>query len=164
MLFFYSGFLALGIILITLVLSIEKRKTKIVPNNFFRDKLSEFLNITPLAHKIEILEKESQPSENPPEEELPTQNENNWKAKYERLETLFQEKSIVIGKIEQALNNEIKNRTEFEDFKYLLEEEIEKGKEKRRQLQMELNSLKIENENLRSKMAELESPDSIKIH
>ena len=147
-----------------LVLVIEKRKTKLVPNNFIRDKLSEFLKITPLAHKIEILEKELQPSENPSEEESPSRNENNWKTKYERLDTILQEKSIVIGKIEQALNNEIKNRTEFENLKYLLEEEIEKGKEKRRQLQTELNSLKIENANLRSKMAGLESPDSLKIH
>ena len=163
MLFFYSILLILGIILIALVFIIDKKKTKLGANNFIRDKLLEFLNIASLVHKIETLEKELHYNENPPEEELPTRNENNWKTKYERLETLFQEKSIVIGKIEQALNNEIKNRAEFEDFKYLLEEEIEKGKEKRRQLQMELNSLKIENENLRLKIAELGSPDSIKI-
>ena len=164
MLFFYSILLILGIILIAIVLIIDKKKSKLVPKDFIRDKLLKFLNIAPLAHKIEILEKELHHNENPSEEKLPTRDENNWKTKYERLETLFQEKSIVIGKIEQALNNEIKNRTEFEDFKYLLEEEIEKGKEKRRQLQMELDSLKIENENLRSKMAELARPDNIEVH
>ena len=166
MLFFYSSLLAFGIILIMLVLVIEKRKTKLVPNNFIRDKLSEFLKITPVVHKIEILEQELRQIENSPVNigQEKVGNEDNWKTKYARLETIFQEKSTVLGKIEEALNNEIRNRGEFENFRYLLEEEIEKSKEKRRQLQAELASLKMENENLRSKITELESQDSLKIH
>ena len=153
-LFFYSGFLALGVILITLVLINEQRKNKpAVSKHFIRDKLSEFLKITPMMQKIETIEKELHPAENSPSEKLSALIENDWKMKYEKLETLFQEKSADFGKIEQALNNEIKNRAGFEDFKYLLEEEIERSKEKRRQLQAELNNLEMENENLRSKLA-----------
>ncbi|HLD70071.1 MAG TPA: hypothetical protein VJA17_04825 [Candidatus Omnitrophota bacterium] len=155
LLFFYFGFLILGIILITLALIKEKIKTKGTPNHFIRDKFSEFLKIKPLAYKIEILEKQIQ---NHSVSAIPVlESENIWKAKYERLEILFQEKSADLRKIEQALNNEIKNRTGFEDFKYLLEEEIEKGKEKRRQLQAELKNLEMENENLRSKLTGLET-------
>ncbi len=158
LLFFYSGFLILGVILITLVLIKEKIKTKFIPNHLIREKLSEFLKITPLAHKIETLEKEIQ---NHSVSAIPIlESEDIWKAKYEKLETLFQEKSADLGKIEQTLNNEIKNKSGFEDFKYLLEEEIEKGKEKRRQLQAELKNLEMENKNLRSKLAQLENQHS----
>lgn len=173
MLFFYSGFLVLGIILITLVWINETRKNKSRPNDFIRDKLSEFLKITPLMHKIENLEKEFHQMESLPGQKLlenaeakqshsdfaisPLNSENGWKAKYEKLEILFQEKNAAFGKIEQALNNEIKNRADFEDLKYLLEEEIEKGKKKRRQLQVELDSLKMENQKLCSKLAEMEN-------
>ena len=77
-------------------------------------KLSEFLKITPLTHKIETLEKEIQNHSVSIIPEL--ESENIWKAKYEKLESLFQEKSADFGKIEQALNNELKNRNEFELF------------------------------------------------
>lgn len=162
LLFFYFGFLTVGVVLITLLWLKEKTKTQFVSSRFIRDKLSEFLKITPWVHKIETLEKElpldmidqqSHSAFTIPE----LNSENGWKAKHEKLEALFQEKSAAFGKIEGALNNEIKNRASFEDFKYLLEEEIKKGKEKRRQLQAELASLKTENENLRAKLTEREN-------
>ena len=117
-------------------------------------------------HKIEILEEELHHRKNLQTVfpiAVTSEDENGWEAKYERLESLFEEKSAALGKIEQALNNEMKNRTEFENFKYLLEEEIEKGKEKRRQLQAELDNLKTENENLRSHLAQGENQPSAQL-
>lgn len=158
LIFFYFSFLILGVILITLALIKEKIKTRTAPNHFIREKLSEFLKIAPLANKIETLEKEIQ---NHSVSVIPVlESENIWKAKYERLEILFQEKSADLKRVEQALQNEIKNRTGFDDFKYLMEEEIEKGKEKRRRLQIELKNLEMENETLRSKLAQLENQHS----
>ena len=167
LLFLYSGLLILGAILITLALINEKRKNKSVSNNFIRDKLSEFLKIPPLMHKIEILEEKFGHKKNPQTHSVfaipAVTSEDGWREKYEKLEALFEEKSVALGKIEQALNNEIKNRTEFENFQYLLEEEIEKGKEKRRQLQAELDSMKTENENLRSQLAQRENQSSAQL-
>ena len=167
LLFLYSGLLILGATLITMTLINEKRKNKSVSNNFIRDKLSEFLKIPPLMHKIEILEEELRHKKNPQTHSVfaipAVTSEDGWREKYEKLEALFEEKSVALGKIEQALNNEIKNRTEFENFQYLLEEEIEKGKEKRRQLQAELDIMKTENENLRSQLAQRENQPSAQL-
>ena len=115
LLFFYFGFLILGIILITLALIKEKIKTKSTPNHFIRDKFSEFLKIKPLAHKIEILEKQIQ---NHSVSAIPVlESENIWKAKYERLEIFFQEKSADLRKIEQALNKKKKKKKTLKKIK-----------------------------------------------
>ena len=80
-----------------------------------------------------------------------------WQSRYGKLETLFQEKSLEFEKLEKALENEIKNRTEFDVIKEILETQITKNKEKYRQLQMELVIVQNEKEEYRSKIVQLEN-------
>ena len=80
-----------------------------------------------------------------------------WKTKYEKIEILFIEKSTMFEKLEKACENEIKNRNEFSLLQKILEEQIEKTKEKNRQLQSELSLLRNENEEYRAKIIQLEN-------
>ena len=80
-----------------------------------------------------------------------------WQTKYEKIEILFFEKSTMLEKLEKSFANEIKNRKEFNLLRDILEEQIEKTKERNRQLQAELISLRNENEEYRTKIIQLEN-------
>ncbi len=80
-----------------------------------------------------------------------------WQTKYQKLEILCFEKNTMLEKFEKALENEIKNRQEFNVLKDILEAQLEKNKEKSRQLQAELISLRNENEEYQSKIVQFEN-------
>lgn len=192
MLFFYFSFLTLGVSLISIILINEKNKNKTKKPDLLQVKISEFFQhldafnkkfdpfLTTTSHNdpVEPVQSENfnYPQNLQPEEILdhagiqqnysivaPILNSGtDWRTQYEKLDSLFQEKSELLEKMDRALNNEIKNRNEFENLKSLLEDEIENGKEKRRQMQDELNNLKMENENLRDKLAQLRNEHSSK--
>lgn len=78
------------------------------------------------------------------------------KEKYDKLETLFSEKSTEHEKTKQSLNYELENRKEFNKVKDLLEKELRDSKDKTRSAQGELNNVQTENENQKKRSAELE--------
>ena len=86
-----------------------------------------------------------------------TDEASDWQTKYERIEILFFEKSTLLEKLEKSFENEIKNRKEFSLLKDILEEQIEKAKERNRHLQSELSSLRNENEEYKTKIIQLEN-------
>lgn len=57
--------------------------------------------------------------------------------KYQKLDALFKEKSAELQKTKESLDNEIKNRKEFENVKELLEKEITDSKDRTRNIQAE---------------------------
>ena len=78
------------------------------------------------------------------------------KTKYEKLESLFTEKSEALEKGEKALANEIKNRKDFNKVKDLLEKELKEAKDKNHKTQLELSSTQNEIENHKRRVHQLE--------
>ena len=71
---------------------------------------------------------------------------NDLKEKYNKLESLFNEKSDALAKAQESLDYELKNRKEFNKIKDVLEKELREAKDKSRNLQVELNNEKAEGE------------------
>lgn len=61
--------------------------------------------------------------------------------KYDQLDKLFKEKSQALEAAEESVQNELKNRKEFNKVKDLLEKELKDTKDKARNTQVELTSL-----------------------
>ena len=78
------------------------------------------------------------------------------KAKHDKLEALFNEKSTEYEKSKESLNNELENRKEFNKVKDLLEKELKDSKDKAHEIQEELNTAQTENENQKKRNAQLE--------
>lgn len=68
------------------------------------------------------------------------------KTKHERLEKIFQERNGEFEKNQEALNNELKNRKEFNKIKDLLEKELKEVKNQTRDSQAKLNLTNTESE------------------
>lgn len=81
---------------------------------------------------------------------------NELKEKHEILDRLFKEKSAALEKSEEALQNELKNRKEFNKVKDILEKELKETKDKARSLQVDLNSAGTEAEGHKSHVNQLE--------
>lgn len=85
------------------------------------------------------------------------------KEQNKNLDRLFKEKSAALEKAEESLENELRNRKEFNKVKDILEKELKESRDKSRDLQVELGAAKAESENyqkrvnvLAEKVAELE--------
>src|SRR3989338_729224 len=81
---------------------------------------------------------------------------NELKEKHETLDRLFKEKSAALEKSEEALQNELKNRKEFNKVKDILEKELKETKDKARSLQVDLNNAGTEAEGHKSRVNQLE--------
>jgi len=68
------------------------------------------------------------------------------KTKHERLEKIFQERNAEFEKNQEELNNELKNRKEFNKIKDLLEKELKDTKNQSRDAQTKLNLVMAEME------------------
>lgn len=68
------------------------------------------------------------------------------KTKHERLEKIFQERNAEFEKNQEELNNELKNRKEFNKIKDLLEKELKDAKNQSRDSQTKLNLIMAEME------------------
>ncbi len=84
------------------------------------------------------------------------------KAKHERLEALFQEKSQDLQKKEHELANELKIRKDFNKVKDLLEKEIKELKEKNHKLSLEISAAQMEVENQKKRSSQLEEKSNKK--
>ncbi|MBF0523411.1 MAG: hypothetical protein HQL24_10215 [Candidatus Omnitrophica bacterium] len=84
----------------------------------------------------------------PVEEKLSMTNPHNSDIleKYTKLEQLLQEKNKALKTAEDALNNELKNRQDFEKIKSLLENELMETKQRLKNAQFEINSFKERSE------------------
>ncbi|MCK5014873.1 MAG: hypothetical protein KAS66_13760 [Candidatus Omnitrophica bacterium] len=76
--------------------------------------------------------------------------------KYEKLDVLFNEKSAELQKTKESLDNEIKNREEFNKVKKLLEQEIRDSKDRTRNVQAEGEDAKSEIERHEKMTSQLE--------
>ncbi len=76
--------------------------------------------------------------------------------KYESLNQLLKEKSEDLEKAQETLNNELKNREDYQKVKNLLEEELLDVKDRARQIQKEKESLETEFAKTNNILPELE--------
>ncbi len=83
------------------------------------------------------------------------------KEKHTRLDSLFQEKSLELEKTKTNLENELKNRKEFNKIKDLLEKEIKEAKDKTKDVHAELNTEKSDKENSQKRINQLEEKITI---
>ncbi len=81
---------------------------------------------------------------------------NELKEKYELLDRLFKEKSSALEKSEESLQNELKNRKEFNKVKDILEKELKDTKDKARNVQAEMNASQAEAESDQKRINQLE--------
>lgn len=108
---------------------------------------------------------EENPSSEPPIEETVTVDEQESKLpsqlselqeKYDRLDTLFKEKSNELQSTKESLNNEIKNRSEFNKVKDLLEKELKDSKDKARNIESDGQNIRDEINKHEQRAVELE--------
>ena len=78
--------------------------------------------------------------------------ENNLKENFEQLEKLLKEKNAALENSERALNNELKNRQDFEKLKTLLETELLDTRQKAKKAQEELTSTSQESQEYKEKL------------
>ncbi len=81
---------------------------------------------------------------------------NELKKKYELLDRLFKEKSSALERAEESLQNELKNRKEFNKVKDILEKELKDTKDKSRNVQAEMNASQTEAESYQKRTNLLE--------
>lgn len=81
---------------------------------------------------------------------------NELKEKYELLDRLFKEKSSTLEKAEESLQNELKNRKEFNKVKDILEKELKDTKDKARNVQAEMSAFQTEAESYQKRINQLE--------
>lgn len=81
---------------------------------------------------------------------------NELKEKYDLLDRLFKEKSSALEKAEESLQNELKNRKEFNKVKDILEKELKDTKDKARNVQAEMSAFQTEAENYQKRINQLE--------
>jgi len=74
------------------------------------------------------------------------------KENFDQLEKLLKEKNTALENSEQALNNELKNRQEFEKIKILLETELFDTRQKAKKVQEELTSTSQESQQYKEKL------------
>lgn len=77
------------------------------------------------------------------------------KAKYKKLDEMFQEKSEELQKADNTLMNEMKNRQDFDKLKELLEGELRDVKGRARELQQSLRDARMETEFQKNQAVEL---------
>src|SRR5437867_8312821 len=82
--------------------------------------------------------------------------------KYNRLEQLFKEKSSEFDKMWKELENETKNRKEFNKVKDLLEKEIKDLRDKNHKQQLELTASQAETENVKKRSLQLDEKISLR--
>jgi hypothetical protein len=78
------------------------------------------------------------------------------KEQNKNLAKLFKEKSSTLEKAEESLENELRNRKEFNKLKDILEKELKESKDTSRELQMELSGIKAESESYQRRVGLLE--------
>ncbi len=78
------------------------------------------------------------------------------KTKYEKINMLLTEKNIELDKTKIALENELKNRKEFNKVKDLLEKEIKDTKDRARDVQNELGNTQSESDSFKKRIHQLE--------
>lgn len=76
--------------------------------------------------------------------------------KYERVEKILKERTEELEQAKTDLDNEVKNRKEFNKVKDLLEKEISETKEKTRKAQVELASAQSEKDSYKMRISQLE--------
>ncbi|MFH1360799.1 MAG: hypothetical protein ABIJ41_07205 [Candidatus Omnitrophota bacterium] len=76
--------------------------------------------------------------------------------KYERLETLFNEKSQELEKAQKALSIELKAKKDFNIVKDILEKELKEVKDRAHKLHLEVGAAQAESENHQRRIAQLE--------
>lgn len=81
---------------------------------------------------------------------------NELKTRHERLEKIFQERNSEFEKNQEELNNELKNRKEFNKIKDLLEKELKDAKNQSRDSQTKLNLVMAEMEGHKKRNTVLE--------
>ena len=79
------------------------------------------------------------------------------KEKYERLDSLFKEKSSELEKAQRSLETELRTRKEFNKVKDILEKELKDVKDRTHNLQIELISAKTEAEGYQKRINQLET-------
>jgi len=78
------------------------------------------------------------------------------KEKYNKLDSMFNEKSAEFEKTKESLNNELKNRKDFNKVKDILEKELKNSKEKTHSTQAELSKVQAETESQRKRSEQLD--------
>ncbi|MBN1870067.1 MAG: hypothetical protein JW847_05790 [Candidatus Omnitrophica bacterium] len=76
--------------------------------------------------------------------------------KYEKLDALFKEKSADLEKTKASLDNEVKNRKDFNKVKDLLEKEIKDLRDRSHHVQLESENAKSEMEKHKKRVSQLE--------
>ncbi|GEM_PF-3273302 len=79
------------------------------------------------------------------------------KEKYEKLDSLFKEKSSELEKIQRSLETELRTRKEFNKVKDILEKELKDVKDRSHNVQIELISAKTETEGCQKRINQLEA-------
>ncbi len=76
--------------------------------------------------------------------------------KHEKMDKLLKEKNDELEKKTKELDNEVKNRKEFNKVKDLLEKEIKDLRDKNHKFQLEVNAAKTESENYKKRIGQLD--------
>lgn len=91
------------------------------------------------------------------EEEIHLKSElDELKEKHTRVEKILKEKTDELEKIKWQLDNELKNKKEFNRVKDILEKELSDTKDKTRKIQTELNTINAETESYKKRVNQLE--------
>ena len=95
------------------------------------------------------------------EQEIQTSEElNELKERYEKLDTMFNEKSSELTKTKDSLEVELKNKKEFNKVKDILEKELKDSKDKTREVEINLTNAQTENQNQKERAERLEEKSS----
>lgn len=78
------------------------------------------------------------------------------KEKYEKLDKLFKEKSEQLDYLQKSLDNELKNKKEFNKVKDILEKELKEQKDRNRDVQAALTASNNDNESQKKRIEQLD--------
>ena len=123
---------------------LEKKNLPDISKKIIKDKKS-FFNLKTAEIKKEIPQTLTEKKVNVDKRNVLNEDKN-LKIKYERLEKLFKEKSEVLERVQLALDNELKNKKDFDKVKDIIEKDAQEVKARIKESQDELNALKQEKE------------------
>ena len=135
--------------------SLEEKISQNVIPDLDKKKLQTVQNIAPAQAQSapEIIE----PEKNKIDQEIESAiNTNELKANHTKLEELLKEKNVALEKTQTALENEFKNRKDFNKVKDILEKELKDVKIQARDARLKLGASQNEVENYKTKAAQLE--------
>ena len=161
----YLGIMGLGVAIVAFLFLMEARKNKKNPMTASQGTASILERLGPDNQEYTISDLIAKQSAKPQPNESQVLLEENLaktaqleelQTKYEKLDKIFKEKNDEFEKVLKELENETKNRKEFNKVKDLLEKEIKDLRDKNHKLQLELSAANAEAENHKKKATQLD--------